>query len=190
MTFTRLHTTLGAFNAMVLAIRKAANNTRLLALALACFTERSRLSTTHSTIIQMIAHARVALNRSTAGTFTVWGAKSFLMATLTTIHVATDSTAESRSSCSIRIEVDEIAALRTLPLLIDHGFLESRVCLGHIHNTLPIAGLLSDQSNNFSGEIRQLELLRHGGVFGHDSYTFFLCYGRRCKLFVFFVSFS
>jgi hypothetical protein len=127
MNSTRLHTTLGAFIPMVLANRKAAKITRLVALALARFTVRLRSSATHPAIVRMIAHARVALDCSTAGTCLAWGAKSFLIARLTAIHVATDSTAESRSRSSV--EIDEIAALGALPLLLNDGFLESHVCL-------------------------------------------------------------
>jgi hypothetical protein len=111
----------------------------------------------------MIAHAGVAFDRSTAGTCTLRGAKTFLKAMLTTIHVTADSTAESLFS----IEIDEIAALGTLPLLLNDGFMESRICFCHIHYGLPISGLLSDFSNHFSREIRELQLLflRSGG---HD----------------------
>jgi hypothetical protein len=137
---TRLHTTLGAFIPMVLTNGKAAKIARLVALALAFGAVRKVSSATHSTILHMKTHAGVALDRSTAGTCTLWGAKTFLIARLTTIHVTADSTTESR--CSIK--VDEVTALGTLPLLLNNGFLESCVCLGHIHDGLPISGLLGD----------------------------------------------
>jgi hypothetical protein len=111
----------------------------------------------------MLAHAGVALDLSTARTWTAWGAKTFLIARLTTIHVTTDSTAESLFS----IEIDEIAALGALPLLINDGFLESRIYLCHIHYGLPISGLLSDCSNHIPREIPELQLLL-GGC-GHDN---------------------
>jgi hypothetical protein len=72
----------------------------------------------------MIAHIGVALDRSTARTGLLWFAS---IAGLTTIHITTDSTAKSRSRSSI--EVDEIAALGTRPLLVNDSFLETRIRL-------------------------------------------------------------